>query len=81
MSIKVTFTWSERNEEGNISRANRARILELAKADWVTTADFMQDVVYYAQELYNEVVELYNEVVEMLPDSDMVTQAGRQAND
>jgi hypothetical protein len=74
MSIKVTFTWSERNEEGNISRANRARILELAKADWVTTADFMQDVVHYAQELYNEVVE-------MLPDSDMVTQAGRQAND
>ena len=74
MSIKATFTWSERNEEGNISRTDRARILEMAKTDWVTTADFMQDVVHYAQELYDEIMDV-------LPDSDMVTQAGEKTND
>jgi hypothetical protein len=74
MSVKVTFTWSENIGEGNMSRTDRARILELAKADWIVAADFMQDVIHYAQELYDEIMDV-------LPDSDMVTQAGEKAND
>lgn len=74
MSIKATFKWSVSKGEGLISRTDRARILEMATADWVTTADFMQDVIHYAQELYDEIMDV-------LPDSDMVTQAGEQAND
>jgi hypothetical protein len=46
----------------------------MAKTDWIVAADFMQDVIHSAQELYDEIMDV-------LPDSDMVTQAGEQAND
>jgi hypothetical protein len=54
MSLVLKFRWSERQEEGVMSKADAARILE---EDWITAADFLVDVIHDAQNLYNEVLE------------------------
>jgi hypothetical protein len=71
---KITFKWSDDKGEGYISRADKTRLLELAKTDWVTAADFMVDVVFEAQELYNEVMGA-------LPNSDLVMGALAHVNE
>lgn len=52
--MEVKFKWSKAIGEGRISPADRKRLLEL---DWLEAADFLRDVIYEAQQLYNEVLE------------------------
>jgi hypothetical protein len=56
MRITVSFAWNETEGEGRISKADKRRLLELAKTDWITAADFTQDGMYDAENLYNEVM-------------------------
>ena len=55
--MEVKFRWKESDGEGVISAADRKRVLE---AHWVTAADFMRDVIHYAELLYEEVLEKRN---------------------
>lgn len=55
--MEVKFRWSDDTGEGAISAADRKRLLE---THWVTAADFLQDVIYEAQNLYDEVLEKRN---------------------
>ena len=55
--MEVKFRWREDEGEGVISAADRKRVLE---AHWVTAADFMRDVIHYAELLYEEVLEKRN---------------------
>lgn len=55
--MEAKFKWSETIGEGRISPADRKRLLEL---DWLEAADFLKDVIYDAQQLYNEVLEKKN---------------------
>jgi hypothetical protein len=52
--MEVKFYWREERGEGAISQADRKRLLD---TDWVTAADFLSDVIFAAQALYDEVLE------------------------
>lgn len=55
--MEVKFRWKDNEGEGVISAADRRRVLEV---HWVTAADFLQDVIYETQKLYDEVLERRN---------------------
>ena len=55
--MEVKFYWSNRDEVGHISAADRERLL---KEHWVLAADFLNDVIGGAQVLYEEVLEKRN---------------------
>lgn len=55
--MEVKFRWNDNTGEGTISAADRKHLLE---THWVTAADFLQDVIHEAQNLYDEVLEKHN---------------------
>ena len=55
--MEVKFRWNDDIGEGVISAADRKRVLE---EHWVTAADFLQDIKYEIEALYNEVMERRN---------------------
>jgi len=55
--MEVKFYWRDDQGEGNISKADRKRLLD---THWVLAADFLSDVIHDAQVLYNEVLERHN---------------------
>lgn len=56
--LKVTVRWT-RNEEGEIPKAERARLLALAREHDITAMDMMQDAAFEVTKLYNEMLELF----------------------
>ena len=52
--MEVKFYWRDSAGEGAISQADRKRLLD---TDWITAADFLSDVIFAAQALYDEVLE------------------------
>lgn len=60
--MKITFRYSNRTEEGEPSKADKARLLAAMKADPhdIILLDFLQDVAHAATALYNEALEIRN---------------------
>ena len=56
-AMEVKFRWNDNMGEGVISKADRNRLLE---THWVLAADFLQDVIHEALNLYDEVLEKHN---------------------
>jgi hypothetical protein len=56
--MRVSFAWNKNDGQGRICNAGKCRLLELAKTDWITAADFAQDVMHEAEDLYDEVMTI-----------------------
>lgn len=52
--MKLTATWNENEGEGNLSKADVARLLEQPS---IREADFLRDVLFDVTNLYNEVCD------------------------
>lgn len=53
--MQIRFRWD--GEEGGVVKADREKVLS---ADRIIAADFLIDVIYEAQKMYNEVLEKKN---------------------
>ena len=54
MSLTLKFRWSDARGEGLANKIDSNRLLE---EDWLIAADFLSDVIWEAEALYNKILE------------------------